>query len=91
MKITDKVFKRFNLVLCFLPLIYVIISDNFNINISKYTKFLGVCVMCIANMLLSIGYHLTNKPIKKKDLIGLILGNLAIAIVLIWWYVRFVY
>lgn len=72
MKISDKVFKRCNLALCFLPLVYIIISDSFNINIDKYIKFLGLVVICTVTMLLGIGYHLTNKPIKKKDLIGLI-------------------
>ena len=91
MKISDKVFKRCNLVLCFLPSVYIIISDSFNVHIDKYTKFLGLVVICIANMLLGIGYNLTNKPIKMKDLIGLILANLVIVILLIWWYIRFVY
>lgn len=91
MKITDKVFKRCNLVLCFLPLIYIIISDTYNSHINKYTKFLGLVVICIADMLLGIGYYFSNKPAKKKDLVGLILANLVIVILLIWYYIRFVY
>lgn len=86
MKISDKVFKRCNLACLCLPLVYITISDCFNIDINRNTKFCGVVVICTANMLVGIVYNLANKPIKKKDLIGLIL-----AILLILWYIRFVY
>ena len=59
----------------------MVISDYFNIN--KYIKFLAVLVICVANMLLSTGYHLGNKSAKKKDLIELILGNLLMVALII--------
>lgn len=91
MKISEKCFRRTNMVLCLFPLIYVIFSDTFNVHINKYVKFLGVVIICTVSMLFGIGYHLTNKPIRKKDSISLIFGNLIIVIVLIWWYIRFIY
>ena len=89
MKISEKCFKRCNLLICFFSIIYWIISDNFHVN--KYVKFLMVVLVCLYTMLLGIGYRLSNKPIKKKDLIELILWNLVIVIILIYWYIRFVY
>jgi len=89
MKISEKYFKRCNLLICLFPIIYWIISDNFHVN--KYVKFLMVVLASLYTMLLGIGYRLSNKPIKKKDLIELILWNLVIVIILIYWYIRFVY
>lgn len=89
MKISEKCFKRCNLLICLFPIIYLMISDNFDAN--KYVKFLMVILVCLYTMLLVIGYRLSNKQIKKKNLIELILWNLVIVIVLIYWYIRFVY
>lgn len=89
MKISDKFFKRCSLVICFLPIICMIISDYFNI--SKYIKFFGVLVICISTILLKTVYHLGNKSAKKKDLIELILGSLLMIALIIWWYVKFLY
>jgi len=89
MKISEKCFKRCNLLICLFPIIYYIISDNFHVN--KYVKFLMVILSCLYTMLLGTGYHLSNKPIKKKDLIGLIFANLFMIIIMICWYVKFVY
>lgn len=89
MKISDKLFKRYSLVICYLFLIYIAISDHFNIN--KYIKFLGVLITCIANILLWTVYHLGNKSAKKKDLIELILGSLLMVAFIIWWYIKFLY
>lgn len=90
MKINEKVFNRCSRVISFLPLIYIIIFDIFNIQIDKYIKFFGLTIIVVAYMLFSILYHLRNKPVKKKDLAGLVFWNLVIVILLIWWYMRLV-
>ncbi|SFD25663.1 hypothetical protein [Clostridium uliginosum] len=89
MKISDKFFKRYTFLMCFFPIIYWMISDIFNAN--KYIKFLTVIFFSLFTMLLDIEYRITNKPLIKKDLIQLILWNLIIVIMLIYWYIRFVY
>ena len=89
MKISEKCFKRCNLLICFFPIIYCIISDNFHVN--KYVKFLMVILICLCTMLLGIVYSFSNNTIKKKNLIGLIFKNIFIVIIMICWYVKFVY
>lgn len=90
MKISEKCFKRCNFMICLFPIIYYIISDTFHVN--KYIKFSMVILACIYTMLLGIGHTCTNKLInKKKDAVELILRNLFIIVLVVYWYFKFVY
>lgn len=90
MKISEKCYKRCNLIICLFPIIYYINSDILHVN--KYIKFSIVILVCLYTMLLGTGYRFTNKLInKKKDVVELILLNLFTIAIVVCWYFKFVY
>lgn len=52
------------------PIIYVLITEKYNL--SKVSRFFIITSVTFLIMALGIGHKLSNKPIKKKDLIELI-------------------
>lgn len=88
MKISDKSYKWCIRLYRMFPIIYVLITEKYNLN--KFSRFFMITSVTFLIMALGIGHKLSNKPIKKKDLIELILGNLFICSLLIFWYIRFV-